>query len=414
MKHGKLLAIILMVVAMYAAMCHTTAEAASEGATLYAQYCASCHGATPSGTRLNASAATITNAIATIPDMKSNTALQTLTSTQIQSIATYFSAYAGSTLFPTYCISCHNTIPATDPRLIGATATKITNAIANVSQMRGSSALQTLTSTQIQNIANYTSGAGLSSNWVAVGIGDFNADGNRDILWRDMVTGTNYVWLMSGTSFSSGLSLPSLTGNTWLIAGAGDFNRDGYADIFWRNVSTGENVIWLMNGANVQSQVTLTTFSDRNWIVAGVGDFNADTFPDILWRHLVYGYNAIWYLNGTTLNGSASLPDFTDVSWVIGGASDINHDGYVDIVWRNKTSGYNAIWFLSGTTVSSSQQITAVTDTSWSIAAVGDLDGDGNGNADILWRNQNAGSNMVWLMNGASITGSVTLPTFGP
>ncbi|MEO5361756.1 MAG: c-type cytochrome, partial [Nitrospirota bacterium] len=259
MKCAKLLLVLFVTTIIYAGISQTTVYAASEGATLYAQYCASCHGATPSGAQVNASAEKITNAIATNSDMKNNASLKTLTSTQIQAIASFLSTSSatGSSLFLSNCISCHNTIPATDPRLVGATAAKITNAIATVSQMKGNTALQGLTSTQIQSISDYIVGTAQSSNWIIAGVGDFNGDGSVDIFWRDTINGYNYVWLMSGTSISSGLWLPTFTGNTWLVEGVGDFNQDGYADILLRNISTGENVIWLMKSGAIQSSITL-------------------------------------------------------------------------------------------------------------------------------------------------------------
>lgn len=356
MKKSKVLVILLLAVAIYAAMCHTTVYAASEGATLYT----------------------------------SN------------------------------CLSCHNSIPATDPRLLNATASSITNAIANVDAMKNTHLVHILSSTQIQTIADYINAKGQSSNWTVAGVGDFNKDGNKDIMWRDTKNGYNYVWLMNGTSVSSGLSLTTITDNTWFVAGVGDFSihkaahPDGYTDIFWRNVSTGENTLWKMQGDNVTRSVSLPDLSGRNWVVAGLGHFDNDTSIsiDILWRDLLNGYNAVWLLKGTTITGVAQLPTYSDGSWVVAGVADFNLDGSVDILWRNKTSGYNAVWLLKGMEISSVQMLTQLADTSWSIAALGDFNADGY--VDILWRNQDTGVNSIWLMNGTSVASTVALPTFGP
>ncbi|MBF0458858.1 MAG: VCBS repeat-containing protein [Nitrospirae bacterium] len=319
----------------------------------------------------------------------------------------------GSTLFLSYCISCHNTVPSTDPTLIGATATKITNAMTNISQMQANATIQTLTSAQIQSIADYIVGKGQSSNWTIVGVGDFNGDGNTDILWRDTINGTNYVWLMNGTSYSSGLALPSLTGNTWIVSGVGDFDKDGKADILWRNISTGENVIWLMNGAAIKGYASLPTLSDRDWVVAAVADFNGDGNKDILWRHMVGGYNVLWYLNGTTYSSYAVLTQLSDVSWVVGGATDMDNDGSTDVVWRNKTSGYNAYWDLYGATLINSYLMSPqVTDQNWSIVGVAKT--ASNGYVNVYWRNQISGSNAILTMNGASVVNSAVLPTIAP
>ena len=43
---------------------------------------------------------------------------------------------------------------------------------------------------------------------------------------------------------------PAAPGPSWSVAGVGDFNADGNADILWRD-SSGSLVEWLMNGAHI-------------------------------------------------------------------------------------------------------------------------------------------------------------------
>ena len=76
---------------------------------------------------------------------------------------------------------------------------------------------------------------------------DFNHDGNPDFLWRNHTTGDVAIWLMNGTTLSSGVIVANVPLD-WDIAGTGDFNHDGQADILWRNHTTGDVAIWLMNG----------------------------------------------------------------------------------------------------------------------------------------------------------------------
>jgi hypothetical protein len=50
-----------------------------------------------------------------------------------------------------------------------------------------------------------------------------------------------------------------------------------------------------------------------------------------------------------------------------------------------------------------------MTDLKWSIAGVGDFDGDGR--SDILWRHDATGQNLIWFMNGATLTSLTFLDT---
>ncbi|HAA30519.1 MAG TPA: hypothetical protein DCE56_26055, partial [Cyanobacteria bacterium UBA8553] len=76
------------------------------------------------------------------------------------------------------------------------------------------------------------------------------------------------------------------------IAATGDFNRDGQPDIVLRNQATGENAIWLMNGTNITQVIKITSVSDPNWNIVGTGDFNNDLQIDIVWRNPFTGDNA--------------------------------------------------------------------------------------------------------------------------
>jgi hypothetical protein len=98
--------------------------------------------------------------------------------------------------------------------------------------------------------------------------GDFNGDGKADILWQNSSTGQRLIWLMSGTTHTSNVSL-GIVATSWSIAGSSDFNGDGKADILWQNSSTGQRLIWIMNGTTHTSNVSLgflaTSWKIRNY-----------------------------------------------------------------------------------------------------------------------------------------------------
>ncbi len=248
---------------------------------------------------------------------------------------------------------------------------------------------------------------------------DFNGDGVVDLLWRNYNAskGDNVAWYMDGVTRSSINFLShKLADNQWVIAGTGDFNNDGNPDILWRNYDSpgGWNVIWYMNGTTRTSAVSLPRVSDTHWRIEAVGDFNGDTKPDLLWRDYDSpgGSNVVWYMDGATRTSIVNLPKVTDMNWEIVGTGDFNGDTDTDIIWRNyaNANGFNVVWFMDGITRSSISYLPRVSNVNWKIEAIGDFNSDDN--PDIVWRDygNQGGANVVWYMNGSSRTGLGNLP----
>ncbi len=57
----------------------------------------------------------------------------------------------------------------------------------------------------------------MTLDWKMSGIGDFNKDGNPDILWRNPSTGENLVWYMDGVVRIMNAILPSVAGERWIM-----------------------------------------------------------------------------------------------------------------------------------------------------------------------------------------------------
>ena len=259
------------------------------------------------------------------------------------------------------------------------------------------------------------------ASWKIAGTSDFNNDGKTDVLWRQD-SGSLALWLMNGSTITSSNAVayqgnPITPDASWSVAGTADFNGDGNADLLWRQ-NSGALALWIMNGASATSSSPLTyqgqaLMPDASWSIAGVGDFDSDGSADLLWRQNS-GALAIWDINGATVassstvtwQGNAIAPD---PSWSVAGIGDFNRDGNADILWR-QSSGALAIWQMNGSAVQSSAPITyqgnvIAPDASWKMVEIGDFNGDGN--SDILWRNDN-GSMSEWLMNGSQIMQSLT------
>ena len=224
-----------------------------------------------------------------------------------------------------------------------------------------------------------------SLDWKIAGVGDFNGDHRSDILWRNTRDARNTIWL-SGNSATQQSAAP--VGGAWTVSGVADFNGDGRSDILWHNPVDGRNVIWLSgNPATPQAVATLSSVA---WAVAGVGDFDGDGKDDILWRNASTGANAIWKSgNAATSQGVATV---TSQAWIVGAVGDFDGDGKADIVWRNISSGADTIW--KSASSATPQAMTAVTSQAWVVIGAGDFDNDGK--ADVLWHNIATGANAIW------------------
>jgi cadherin-like protein/VCBS repeat protein len=208
---------------------------------------------------------------------------------------------------------------------------------------------------------------------------DFNADGISDVVLQN-TDGTPQIWLMSGTSVASMMSLVN-PGPAWHVVATGDFNHDGKADILWQN-NDGRPSIWEMNGTSVIFGGFLPANPGPSWHVIATGDFYGDGNATILWQN-IDGMPSMWELNGTSIIAGGFLPANPGPSWHAIAAGDVNGDGKADILWQN-ADGMPAVWEMNGTSVIFGGFLPANPGPAWHAIGLGDFNGDGN--ADICGR----------------------------
>ena len=244
---------------------------------------------------------------------------------------------------------------------------------------------------------------------------DFLGSGQADVLWRNEATGEVLVWLMSDED-SVGLvaQLPTVLDQNWKIQGLGDLNYDNKPDVVWRNIVTGENLIWLMEGVDIVGVQNLPGVG-AGWTIVGVDDANDDNANDIYWRNEISGDNVVWLFDGdptdsSVVVGSVNLPGVDDTAWKIAGLEDLDGDDDTDIVWRRST-GENVVWFMEDDTVESLKELPMVSDGNWQIGKVSDTNDDNI--PDLLWRNNATGENAIWTLDDEDpdlYTGAIQFP----
>jgi hypothetical protein len=221
----------------------------------------------------------------------------------------------------------------------------------------------------------------VSSDWSVIGIGDFNGDGLDDILWRN-VDGTISNWLATANgdfTINDANALHEVE-TSWNVPGVGDFNGDGQDDVLWRS-DAGALSDWLSGAEGsfaVNDANALTTVS-TNWQVVGVGDFNGDGRSDILWRNDA-GQVSDWLgqANGGFVTNDQNAFTSAGLDWTVAGVGDFNGDGRGDVLWRND-QGQISNWLgqQNGGFVSNDQNAFSDAGTDWTVAGIADFNGDG-------------------------------------
>ena len=243
----------------------------------------------------------------------------------------------------------------------------------------------------------------VDSSWRIVGIGDFDGDGNDDLLWRHS-SGALAEWqgqlpvpLSEAPPPPDFVNVPGIAANavdnSWSVVGTADYNGDGRDDILWRH-SSGAITQWLArpDGSFVNNSVIAGAVLDNSWKVVASGDFTGDGVADLLWRH---NDGALVEWRGTTSGAFANAGSVMagNTGNVIG-SGDFNDDGRDDILTRALNGSITEWIAQAGGQFAPVTPTAQALDSNWEVVAIGDYDGDGF--EDIFWRH-GSGANVVWL-----------------
>ena len=192
--------------------------------------------------------------------------------------------------------------------------------------------------------------------------GDFDGDGDNDIIFRRADREEVFLWIMEDGAKQEGARLDAFVGDSWKVAGIGDLDFDGIDDIYWWNEGTGRLCIWHIDYIPGQPSTWLSRRSsfagwvgNTDWRPFSVRDITgAHDGDEILWGNTETGAVAIRMRNpdqpkylqlGIYVRepGGALLNAGTDWEPRHFGDFDSNDfDG--DIFWYNPEDGRTAVW----------------------------------------------------------------------
>ena len=217
--------------------------------------------------------------------------------------------------------------------------------------------------------------------------GDFNADGRDDIYWyqpggdpivadpccnHEPNARNDQLWLATS---AGGWTVKDLSVASAAIPLPGDFDGDGDTDIIWFQPGSGPDYLWrFSNGTPVSSSLSIV----GNYRPI-VGDLDGNGTDDLFW----YGPGAKadyiwWYAAGGTYT---SVPTTVTKKDYRPFAADVDGDGADELFWYTPGTGPDYIW----TKISRTGTPTSTTATADGTATpvVGDY--DANGYEDIFW-----------------------------
>ncbi|TDJ61462.1 MAG: VCBS repeat-containing protein [Nitrospina sp.] len=182
-----------------------------------------------------------------------------------------------------------------------------------------------------------------ATGWVVKATGDFNGDCNLNLLLYNTLDGSVRVILLDGSTVLSEttvLQLPAAT--NFEIRGTGDFDGDGDSDLVIFNPATGLiGILFLENASLVSGEGVIQLDVDNNWDLINTGDFDGDGKFDLLAYQTDTGIVAEILLDGSTVLSFTGLIALDSLAgWGVQDTADFNNDGCWDLLTHNTTDGW--------------------------------------------------------------------------
>jgi hypothetical protein len=245
-----------------------------------------------------------------------------------------------------------------------------------------------------------------------VAFGDYDADGDVDVLTRNSSDGKWHVRVMSGNDRQSGgvVNISLYTNADWQFAGTYDADADGDDDVLLRRTSDGVWRLFIVeDNAVSSSSVPSVIFSNQAWEFRQAGDFDGDGDGDVITRRNSDGKWRVTYSQAGDFLSTATMNSmWTSSDVVLQSVGDMDQDSDADVLLRKTSNGKWLVQEFDAGIAKSGGVTTAnmYTSSSWEFRSLSDLDGDGD--ADVLMRRNTDGIWRTFELQSRVYTGTTS------
>jgi len=264
---------------------------------------------------------------------------------------------------------------------------------------RGFEPVATLLNTEVSRLSMATFHAEAELD-PAAALTDINDDGRGDLLLYDGASGWSGIGFIGASATGAEVVGSTALWQGWKPIATGDFNGDGETDVVVQNQTHHWQGILYMKGGEIQSSQSIVGWTD--WDILGSGDFDGDRQTDLLIRHRTQGWHGVLQLGGEQGNqvvGSQGLVMWDD--WEVKAIGDFDGDRRADLVVQHQNQNWSGILSLNDQQqIVGSQGIESWA--GWEISGTSDLDQDGQ--LDLLLEHPELNWKAAWWMDGDRVT----------